>query len=251
MPKSSRCTSPVGAHQDVRGFEVAMDDEPGVRVGHRPRHLEEELQARAHGRGARASQYIVDTPGLSTYSSARYGRPSGVYAGVVDARDVGMRRGPRECRARAAAVRRAPRAASAPRGSFSATCRRIVPSLRSASQTDPMPPLPISRSSRYGPIGVEAATSRVSRSTGGSVSRKRPSASECACASNATRPGLTASCSGPSEESQLVRSSGVKSSASSSSRLMWLQTLTSMAVPSGEILPQRPRGHVRFDEASA
>ena len=38
-----------------------------------------------------------------------------------------------------------------PRGSFSATGRLIIPSMRSASHTMPMPPLPSSLNKRYGP----------------------------------------------------------------------------------------------------
>ena len=49
------------SNQDVRRLEIPVHDQPGVRVRDGPRHLQEQLQPRAHGK-ALGVRIIVDTP---------------------------------------------------------------------------------------------------------------------------------------------------------------------------------------------
>ena len=66
----------VGADQDVRRLQVAMDDGAAVRVGDRGADLAEQLQPLGESRAC-ASQYSsIGRP--STYSITKYGRPSSV-----------------------------------------------------------------------------------------------------------------------------------------------------------------------------
>ena len=109
----------------------------------------------------------------STYSSARYGRPPAVTPASYSLAMCGCARAARMSRSRAIRSM-SPARGHAPRGSFNATWRRTIPSVRSASQTVPMPPSPSSRSSRYGPTVAPARSRFVCASIAPTSTRGTP-----------------------------------------------------------------------------
>ena len=107
-------------------------------------------------------------------------------------------------------------------GSLSATRRCNWPSVRSASQTSPMPPRPSSCSSRYGPTAAPGVNSegRCALAAGAVNSGKRSirsPVSPAAClASNSRKVGASRKASPCNEAIQASRSAGSRSKACSS-----------------------------------
>ena len=174
----------AAGHQDVRRLEVTVDHQLAVR----------EATARATCRNRRTR---VATPSpcaqlLDRWAARRRIRARGRltgrgHPGVVEPGDVRMLSAARMSRSRAIRSPRPGRQVR-PCGSFSATGRVSTPSARSASHTDPWPPLASNLTRRYGPTAV--APGRHRRTPRGTVSRSRTSAaSPGTLPSPSARPG--------------------------------------------------------------
>ncbi len=135
----------VRGHQDVRGLEVAVHDQVGVRVGDRRQHVEEQPHARLDAQAPRVAVAVdalaVDVLEHQVRLAVRRD------AGVDQLRDVRVAQ-PGEDAALAPEALLAVAARPGWRSSsLTAASPAKRPSLRSASQTLPMPPWPISRRS--------------------------------------------------------------------------------------------------------
>ena len=127
----------VGGDEDVARLEVAMDDQPRVRMCDRLGNLQEQAQALRHGQRVRGAVGVDRLRRRRAPSPARGGRRRSCRRRRA-ARCADARAWP-GCRARAPCA--APgRGSSRARGSLSATRRCRLPSLRSASHTVDMPP---------------------------------------------------------------------------------------------------------------
>ena len=126
-----------------------MHDQLAVRIRHRARDLQEQAQPRRARRAPCSRSSASMARRRRTRARGTAGRRR-VDAGVVEPRDVRVfERGEDLALARHALGQAGARQARC--GSFSATWRLSMPSVRSASHTAPMPPRPSSRISRYGP----------------------------------------------------------------------------------------------------
>ena len=96
MPKSSSLTWPSAVTSTFDGFEIAMHDQVGVRVGDRRLHVEEQADARLDAEPLLVAE-AVDVPALDVLEH-EVRLAGGRDAGVDEARDVRMGE-PREDRA--------------------------------------------------------------------------------------------------------------------------------------------------------
>ena len=207
----------VGANEDVRRLQIAVDDEIGVRVRDGVERPAGTTRAACVGRGAvrRRSGRCGCRPRT---------RERGM-AGRVEVTPASRRRAMCGCARRASSVpsrwkRSSPRWSSRARlSSLTATNPSKRPSLRRARHTVPMPPIPRGASRVYGPTACPAREGPGRSSVGTGDSRKsEPTSQSCSVRSRATigaRSGRVRARSA----SQAARASASSSSASSSSGL--------------------------------
>ena len=80
----------VRGHQDVRGFEIAMDHEVGVRMGHGGHHLKDEADALRRGASARSRAVGVDRHPVDVFEH-QIGLAGATDSGIEQPGDAGMR----------------------------------------------------------------------------------------------------------------------------------------------------------------
>jgi hypothetical protein len=130
----------VAVDEDVGRLEIAMDDEPAVRILDRGADLEEQFDARAQGERMRVAPAVEPFAIDVFHGQERHA--VGAAAGIDEMRDVRMAERGEDA---PSATKRdsSPALGVAPRRSLSATRWRTPPTSRSASQTAPVPPSPI------------------------------------------------------------------------------------------------------------
>ena len=147
MPKSSSRTSPLAVTRMFDGLRSRWLPGHGQTALHRA--LERTTLACAAMSSLCTSQYcVIGRP--STYSIARYGKPSSLIPASYKRAMCGCSNRANMSRSRANLSARSRRSRFII-GSFSATSRVNAPSARSASHTSAIPPAPSSRFNRYGP----------------------------------------------------------------------------------------------------
>ena len=206
--------------EDVAGLEVAVQHELAVREGDRGADLEEEAQARVEWQAVRVAP-VVDPLAPRRARGPGRGRRRRSCRRRAGARSPGARGAPGSG-ARGARWRRRISEESSERTNLIATVRSKAPSARRARQTLPMPPRPISVSSRQGPMRSGGGGERMERlpnararsSTGRSIGASSPAAATSSSSSRASAGSAPAIRSSAAARSL----SGSASRASSSSR---------------------------------
>ena len=176
IPKSSSRTCPSSVTSTLEGFRSRCTTRRRMRMSHRARDVEKQTQSLIDTEVLRAGNiHRWDSP--RTYSRASHGLPSAVRPASYSRAIFGCVERSKYRPLPSHALRQCG-APQVPRGSFSATGRSTMPSIRSASHTVPMPPLPSSRRSRYGPT-VSPGLSDAGRLTRSPSASSAKPATEC------------------------------------------------------------------------